>query len=781
MIHNYLITIWRNLKRNKLFSFIHIMGLSLGLACALFLAIIIYEEYSFDRFHEKADRIYVLRKTIFMDAQDYTVDKTGDRFGDVLKETFPGIEANTRFRNPGELLFNITNKNGNMQAFLENEGAAVDSSFLSIFTFPAINGDTDRALFHDKSIVLTKKSAERFFGSTDVVGREILINQSHSLMVTAVLDDVLVHSTLQFDWLIPYAFLNDLGVDISHFEGTRTYNIMLMHESANVDEINSLLPDQIIKWYEPDIETHPFLTKFSDLHLYGETHNIEAIRVFIIFAILILMLASINYMNLSTARFTGRAKEVGVRKTFGANRAKLIWQFIGESILMTIIAYDIALLILELSLPAIGRYYEAELVIPYKNAGFILFSFALILITGFISGSYPAIILSSFSPVKVLKNPAFHGFKGFKLRTFLVIFQFAIAIVFILGSIFLYAQFQHLHNMDKGFRTEGMMYFTTKGKLHDNYTEFKNELLTLPGVENVTTMHSNPGFISLGEFEWGSIDENQKTLAHVCWTGLDFPETFDIKMQEGVFYDKPCEPGAERKIVINRNLADYLGLDNPIGQPFYLYHHRYKIIGIIDDFLFFPLSLSSKMLIIPFDEVSNIIYVALAEQNRENTIIEIENIYNKFNPSYPFDYYFQQDYKMPFEDGIENTLPLLWVITLLGIIISLMGLFGLTSYSTTQKTVEIGVRKAFGAETNMIVKQFIRQFIKPVIIGVGIGIIIAWLLLNWAFSLFIEPVSLNWWKFVLAGVAILVLALITVAGQSMSAASKNPHDCLKYE
>lgn len=781
MLRNYIIVIWRNLLRNKLFSFIHILGLTMGLACALFLIIVIKYEYSFDKFHEKIDRIYLLRKTIHMETMDYTVDMTGDAYGTVLKKTYPGIEENTRYRNPGELLFNLVTGDDAHLAFLESGGAAVDTNFLKIFTFPLLQGNPETALLNNRSILLTKTMAEKFFGSIDVVGTEIMLNDKYNFIVTGILEDVPLASLLQFDWLIPYNFLPELDVELCHFEGTRTYNFILMNESANIDEINQQLPDQILKWYEPDIETFPFFMEMSKIHLHGENKGFEAIRVFIIVAILILLLACINYMNLSTARFTGRAKEVGVRKTFGADRGKLFWQFIGESLFMAFIALDLALLLLEALLPLVSLSYDLEILIPYTDPQFILFCLGLVVITGFASGSYPAIILSSFNPIKVLKNPSFHGFRGFKMRKALVVFQFVIAVVFILCSVFVFQQLKHIKTADKGFREEGMLYFATKGELWENYTDFRNKVLSLQGVENITTAHSNPSYITLGEFEWGLTDESQKTIAHVCWAGLDFPETFDIKMLDGEFYDRTGAEGNAGKIVINKKLADFLELENPVGTSFYLYHNRYKIIGVIDDFEFFPFNMTSEALIIPYEETSNNIFVALSENNREGTITEIEKLHKQYNPSYPFDYYFQDEFQMPFEAGMENTIPLQWMITFLGIFISLLGLFGLASYTTMQKTAEIGVRKAFGADSGIIVKKLAMQFARPVILGIALGMVLAFFLTRWIFSLFINPVNMSWWVFAVVGMGVLGLSMLTVIWQSVKAANRNPLESLRYE
>nr|NQU90342.1 ABC transporter permease [Bacteroidota bacterium] len=630
-------------------------------------------------------------------------------------------------------------------------------------------------------IILTRETALRFFGTENAVGKEIKVNDEFGFLVTGVAEDPPVLSTLQFDWLIPYDFLPDLNIDISMFEGTRTYNVFLMKDGTDVEEINSILPEQIQTWFEPDIETLPFLMAFSKIHLKGESQNDDALLIFIILAILILLVACINYMNLSTARFTGRAKEVGIRKTLGAFRGQLARQFIGESVFMAFIATDIALLIIELVIPWLELPSGHTFVIPYTDPVFIVICLGLIVVTGLVSGSYPSLVLSSFQPIKVLKNPAFHGFRGFRLRKALVVFQFMVSVIFLLGSIFVYQQSELLKNADKGFREDGIVYFATKGELWEEYPQFKNEVHSLPGVENVTTSHGNPSYISLGEFEWGITDESQKTIAHVCWAGSDFPEVFDIGMAEGEFYDKDYSCDRDNGIVINKRLVDYLGLENPIGHPFYLYHHRYSIIGVIDDFEFFPFTLSDRGLIMPFEKVSNFIWISLTPDNREGTIAHVEKIYKKYNHAYPFDYHLLRAYKMPFEEAAFSSMPLLWGITILGIFISCLGLFGLAAYTASQKTVEIGIRKTFGADTGVIIRKMSFNFAKPVMLGIILGMPLTWIILKKILSLFVNQVQMNLWIFAGVAVGVLLLSLVTVYWQSYMAARRKPVDSLRYE
>jgi len=781
MLRNYLTVIFRSILRNKLFSFIHIFGLAMGLACAFILFMIIRVEYKYDRFHENIDRIYILRKTIFFESGTYTPERTGDAYGPKMSSVFPIIEKASRFRSSGELLFNVILNDGSNMAFLENNGAAVDSSFFEIFTFPMIFGNPQTALSHKYSIVLTESLAEKLFSSTNVLGKEVRINDEFGFLVTGVIKDVPRYSHLQFDFLIPYEFLPELGISLEHYEGTRTQNCFLLHRDADPEVINAVLPELILDWFEPDIESLPFIYPFSKIHLHGESKNFGALLIFFIVGVLILVIASINYTNLSTARFSVRSREVGIRKTIGADRKMLFWQFIGESLFNSFLAMDLALLIVEAFLPLINTYFKTDLSISLNYPSTWISVIVLIFFTGFLAGIYPSLIMSSFQPVNVLKNSVIQGFRKFRLRKLLVTVQFALAVAFILLAVFLIRQFGHIKRMDPGFRKENIVYLPTKGEMWGQYKEFRNELTSLPGVEYITSSSSIPSNIGLGEFEWGSTDESQTSLAMVCWADEGFPELFNIEMLDGEYYQENQINEQETGIVINKRLQDYLQLEEPIGESFYLYHERYRIIGVIDNFEFFPLKLTDQMLIMPYTDVSTYIFISLLPGDHQNTIGEIERIYKELNPAFPFEYYHLADYEMPMDSAFNNSKPFLWFFTILSIFISLLGLFGLTAFTAAQKVKEIGVRKTFGASAAQIIKLFSFQFAKPVIISILAGFVIAYAVMYYILTFFNSQTQLSWWIFALVGLGVLLLAQLTVIGHAIKSSRQQPVDCLRYE
>ena len=781
MLRNYFVVIFRSILKNKLFSFVHIFGLAMGLACAFILFMIIQTEYDYDRFHEKRARIYILRKTIQFETGTYTPERTGDAFGPQMLSVYPEIEKACRFRNPGELLFSVHTSDDKDISFLEKNGAAVDSAFFEIFTFPMITGNPISALTGKYNIVLTKSMAEKIFSSLDVMGKEIRINDEYNFVVTGIIEDVPNNSHLKFDFLFSYEFLPEMGIDLQYYEGTRTQNIFLLHKDADPEKINDVLSEQMLEWFEPDIETKAFIYPFSKIHLYGESLNFKIMLIFSIIGILILVIASINYTNLSTARFAARTKEIGIRKTIGADRSKLFWQFMGESLFNSFIAMDLALLMTELGLPFVNSYFESELAISFGQLSTWISIVGLILFTGILAGIYPALIMSSFKPVNVLKNPFIQGFRGFKLRRILVAVQFSLAVAFITTAIFLVRQFEHLKSSEPGYRKENILYFQTKGLIWENYNDFSNALQSIPEVEFVSSASSLPTEIGLGEFEWGLIDEHQSSLAMVYWADAGFPDLFEIEMAEGSFYKEMGSTDCEGGIVINSRMQNYLQLENPIGEAFYLYHTRYTIIGVIDDFEFFPLNLTDQLLIIPYSRVGDFIFVSHKPGDQQAITAKIEKVYKEYNPAFPFEYKFLSDYELAMDRAFKRTTPFLGFFTFLSIFISLLGLFGLTAFSTAQKVKEIGIRKTFGASMMQIVLRFSFQFAKPVIISVVIGFAIAYVVLNSLLNYFNNRTPLHWWVFLIVGIGVILVAQLTVIGHAIKSSRQQPVDCLRYE
>lgn len=730
MLRNYFTIIFRSFLKNKLFTVIHISGLSLGLVCALMLFLMIRFEYGFDQFHEKGDRLYILRVTLNLESGSYTAERTGDAFGPKIRDTYPEIEEFCRFHDVDELLMNPRAGNGASRAFMEDHGAAVDTSFFSLFSFPLVQGNPATAFSDKFSLVLNESLARKLFDTADALGREVLINNSYPFRVTGVMKNVPENSHMQFDFLIPYEFLCELNIDINHYGGQRAYNFFLLKEGAGPEKINASLPRQMLEWFDPDIDSIVFLYPFTKIHIYGETYNFNAMVIFSVIAFLILLIACINYTNMSTARFSARAREVGIRKTVGADRSALFWQFMGESLFNSFIAMDLALLVVELILPLANKYLNSEISVSLDRPSTWISMLILILFTGFLGGIYPAVVMSSFQPVQVMKQNHLFRFRKFRLRKVLIAVQFTVAVAFILMAVFLVRQFDRMKNAEPGFQKENIVFFKTRGELWDHYDEFKADLYAIPGVEKVTSASTILSEITLGEFEWGLRDQKQELLAWVCWTDEGFTGVFDIDVLQGEFYDRHYRSKQEKGIVINQRMQEFLQLDEPIGEGFYLYGHRYRIIGVIDNFEFYPIKLAEQMLIMPYQGISEYIFISLAPDNQEHTLQAMEAVYRQVNPAYPFEYQYLSEYKTHLQTAFFNAKHYLWFITLLSIFISLLGLFGLTAFTSSLKVKEVGIRKVFGATAGQITRLFTLEFARPVIISLVIGMGIAYGLLN---------------------------------------------------
>lgn len=781
MLRNYFTIIFRSFLKNKLFTVIHISGLSLGLVCALMLFIMIRTEYSFDQFHEKGDRLYILRVTLNLETGSYTAERTGDAFGPKIRDTYPEIEEFCRFHDVDELLMNTRAGDDLPRAFMEDHGAAVDTSFFSLFSFPLVRGNPANALSDKFSLVLNESLARKLFETTDALGREVLINDTYPFRVTGVMKDIPENSHMQFDFLIPYEFLCELNIDITHYGGQRAHNFFLLQEGAGPENINASLPTQMLEWFEPDIDSFVFLYPFTKIHIYGETYNFNAMVVFSVIAFLILLIACINYTNMSTARFSIRAREVGIRKTVGADRKALFWQFMGESLFNSFIAMDVALLVVELILPFANKFLNSEISISLDKPSTWISMLVLVLFTGFLGGIYPAVVMSSFQPVQVMKQNHLYRFRKFRLRKVLIAVQFTVAIAFILVVVFLVRQFDRMKNAEPGFQKENIVFFKTRGELWDHYDEFKADMYAIPGVEKVTSTSTILSEITLGEFEWGLTDGKQESLAWVCWTDEGFDEVFDIDVLHGEFYDHHDSLQQEKGIVINQRMQEFLQLDEPIGEGFYLYGHRYRITGVIDNFEFYPIKLAGQMLIMPYQNINGYIFISLTPENQEHTIQSIETVHKQINPAYPFEYQYLSEYKTRLQTTFSNARHYLWFFTLLSVFISLLGLFGLTAFTSSLKVKEAGIRKVFGATAGQIIRLFTLEFARPVIISLLIGMAAAYGLLRMILQFFHNRTPLSWWIFVLVGAGVMLLALITVIGHSLAASRQRPVDCLRYE
>jgi len=781
--------VFRNLLKNKVFSFINIFGFSIGLACSLFILIYVYSELGFDRFHENFRNIYQVQQKLEFTGGEYTSDRVGGAFARVLKEGFPEVREATRIGTIPEVLISYIPESNNQQTdnrinFIEKRGIAADTSFLRIFTFPLIKGNPEKALTDVHSIILTEEMAEKYFPEEDPIGKTILINDNIPVQVTGVLSEIPVNSNIQFDFILPIYLLKDISFLHDDLGGTVYYTYVMLNESADYSYLNTKIPPYIeeLEEHQAQLKRTPFLMPFKKVHLYDEKRSYIGVYLMGTIAFLILITACINFINLSTARSFDRAKEVGIKKTEGASRKQLLIQFLIETFIITFISLLISLILVEIALPAFNRSFGTKVSMNLMDWKFLSCLMGIIFITGILSGLYPAFMMSSFNPVKALQNKK-TGKEGRKLRKVLVVLQFSISIFTILGTSMLVSQLKHMKTADLGFNKEDVLIIPTRGNSNEQYDVIKNELLSSPDILNVTMASEIPDNINYGEIEWGHkemVKENQ-TIARILRVGYDFEKTFGLELEDGRFFSREHASDTSRGVIINREIANIMEYDDPVGKPFYLYGDEYTIIGVVEEFQFFPLNLGGKALFMTFSEEQQLIFVKYRPETTHAAVDYTQNIFQKHNPNYPFEFFFYDDYDRILNNVGNASSILLIYFSFFGIFISCLGLLGLAIFSAEIKTKEFGIRKAFGASVKQIVYVQSKEFAWLIFIAHLIAVPLAYLLLSQVLNLFAYKINLSIWYFVFTMIGIYTVSFLTTGWHAFSAARKNPVEALRYE
>ena len=787
MISNIIKLTFRIIGRNKIYSGINLLGLIIGLSCSLLIFMWVWNEIKFDKFHEKLDHIYIMQQTMNLGDSEYTTDRCGALCAPALAENFPDITMAVRTGQPGEMLLAwnpelVREKDLSTEEkkFIEEQVLAVDSLFLELFTFKLLQGNPETVLDEPYSIVLSKEMAEKYFGQVDPMDQVIRINEEYEFKVTGIVEDVPDNSSIQFEFLIPFSFLKELGFFMDQYEGNPFGNSLYIENPDNYKMISSQLPEFFTGRYDSDVESVQKLLPFSRQHLFGETRTFWAVLLFSILSFLILIIACINFMNLSTARYIGRTIEVGIRKVSGATRWQLIKQFMGETLILVFIALNIALLLIDLYLSEFNRIFESNLKMNLADPWLIACLLGIMFVTGVIAGSYPALFLSSFKPVQVLRKQFLSGKKGGGLRRILVIVQFTFSIIFIIVTVFIFLQFGHMRSANLGFSRENIIYFPLRGDLCDTYYEAKNELLSHPGILYVSTASHIPTFVDRGELEWGTEPEQPNELARIIEAGYDFDKTFDIKLVEGRYYSEDYATDSTSAMIVNESVVHALGYESAIGQDFYLFDDKYIIIGVVEDFVSFPVKLGGDKLFIQFGNTEQFMFIKTAGDKAE-ILNYIEQVHEKFNPHYPFVYFNIEDYQDPVSENIQPTGMIILYFSIFGIFISCLGLFGLSIFSAEQRIKEVGIRKAMGSSSQKIMFHISKDFLKLIIISFLIGIPLARLLVGLVLRQMSDRVTISAWVFILAATMILVVSVLTISYQAIRSANRNPADSLRYE
>ena len=785
MLKNYFKTAWRNLLRNKTFSLINITGLAIGMASAILVLVWIAHQLSYDQFHEKKDRIYQLYNLAEFEGKKQAWNGTSSLLGPAIQLNYPQAEEVFRINWVSNLIFTTGEKH------LEAQGYFTDPGFLRSLDFPLIRGDKNIALDRSESVVLTQSFAQRLFNKEDALGKTIRIDSNANFTITGIIKDPPSNTTFEFDYLIPMNYRKQINWEVAKWNdyGVETY--VLLKPGITEQAANKLFRN-IIKAHAPELKNEIFVHPMPKWYLYSDFENgkiaggrIKSVRMFGIIGAFILLIACINYMNLSTAKSEKRAKEVGIRKVIGAKKSSLIGQFIGESVLIAFIAGIIALIFAELSIGAFNELVYSSLTIPYSNPYFWIYGIAFILFTGIIAGSYPALYLAAYKPIRVLKGALKTANALVTPRKVLVVFQFSFAIVFIVCTIVIYQQIKFGQSRDTGFNMENLAYVYLRGDINKLYLPLRSELYNSGAIESVTRTNSPISTIwtSDATFEWQGKDPDIKPSFATYHSDNDFAKTMGVDIIAGRDINSLTYPTDTMAVLLNESAVKLIGFKNPVGQYLKSSQGNWQVVGVVKDFSSGSAYHPVMPLIIqgPKNWFGTLSFRLNKNNSTADNLAKVSAILKKYNPDYPSDFVFaDEDHARQFS-GDQHTGKLAALFAGLAIFISCLGLYALASYMAANRIKEIGVRKVLGASVTSIATLLSKDFLKLVIISFVVASPVAWWMMNSWLESYAYRVDISWWVFVITGLLSVMIALISISFQAIKAAIANPVKSLRTE
>jgi putative ABC transport system permease protein len=790
MFANYFKIAFRIIRRNKGYSFINISGLAVGMAAAILILLWVQHESSYDRFHAKADRIYKMYSRDFFNGQTEVWPNTPSLLGPELEQSYGEVEKTTHYRN---IFFLV--KSGEQR--FNDRGAFVDPAYLTMFDFPMHVGKRD-ALVNDFGIVLSEPLAIKLFGKTDCLGEPVIVNDTDNFTVTGVLKALPRNTDFKFEYLLPWNYMTRLGwTQNADWTQTNVNTFVLLKEGVSGDAFQSKV-QKIVQTHvqKGDGSTREVIAQpLAKAHLYSKAENgqlvngrIETVRLFSGIAILIILIACINFMNLSTARSEKRAREVGVRKVVGALKTSLIAQFISESLLMVIIAFAVALMLVQLSLGIFNSIVETQLAIDFTNPQYWLFALGLILVTGLLSGSYPAFYLSSSQTLKVLKGAVKNMHALVAPRKVLVVMQFTFAIVLSICAVMVQRQIKFAMSRDAGYELTGVAYNFTQGDIPKHYESLRTELLSSGACVAVTRTFSpvtNIWDVQNG-YSWQGSTEEDKTSKIFLQFGsdVDLVKTFGVTITQGRDIDIHTYPSDTTAMLLNEAAVASMRLSNPVGEEIKNEDGQtFHVVGVVKDFIVeSPYQQVSPMMIKGWRERYGSVHFRLNPAlSQADALQKTEKVFKKYNPEYPFEYFFAEDYYNRKFVGEKQTGKLAGLFAGLAIFISCLGLFGLAAYMAENRTKEIGIRKVLGASTTSIATLISKEFVRLVIVAIIIATPVAYYAVTSWLQSYNYRVPIGVSVFVITAVVSILIAVLTVSIQSLKAAIANPVRSLRSE
>jgi ABC-type antimicrobial peptide transport system permease subunit len=799
MLMNHLKSTFRNIKRNKAFSLINITGLAMGLASCILIYLWIQDELRFDGFHENSDCIYRLIVDGGKENRNLLTPWVPAPLGPKLKDIYPEIMESVRY-DGGFTGWNLKYKD---KSFINDRIAFAEANFFNVFTFPFVKGNPDQALCERYSIVITERLADKCFGKDDPMGKMMQMNDT-PMKVTGVIKDVPAYSHMQFDYILPIINLEKwIEMDFTDWK-RRIMTYLLVRDTADVDEkrlskkIRNVLPD-----YYPGTEKNLSLQPLKKIHLFSGhlmddsnniyQGNIKNVYIFSLIALLIMIIACINFMNLSTARSANRMKEIGMRKVIGAAKKDIRRQILMESQILAFLSLLVAIFLVYLLLPVINNLSGRAITLDFHHKpGLIYIPVLITILMGFIAGSYPAIFISSFHPGRILKSMGFtRGGARYGLRKILVMVQFVFTILLLICSMVIFHQLSYIKYKDLGFKKEQIVYFPGYGKFWNHYETARTELMRNKNILSMTKsfppMRTGGG---MSEFSWEGKNDEENIYFRCLPVNYDYIETFNMKLISGRPFSRKIASD-KSNCLINETAAKMMGLESPVGKRFsYTGNHGHLwgfdnsegvIIGVVKDFHINSIHHKIPPVVMKFSSRGFFVNVKLMKGKMRSGIQYLEKKWKEFVPGRPFKYYFFQDKIDNLYDAERRIARIFNYFTILAVFIACLGLFGLAAFLASQKIKEIGIRKVLGGSVTRIVWLLLKEYLRGIVLANMFAWPAAYLFMRAWLQNFAYRISLSVWIFILASLATLIFALATVSYQSIKAARLNPVIALKNE
>ncbi len=788
MFKNYITVAFRSLKNNLGFTFINIAGLAIGMAATVLIALWVNNEIGYDRFHKNVNQIYVAYNRSLFEGEIRTWRSTPSPLGPALKQEFPEVKYAVRVDYNEKHLADYQGKK------LQADGYNADPDFLKMFSFPLLSGNINTCLAGNDHLIVTETFARKMFGTADAVGKVMKLDNKFDFVIGGVLKDMPANTRFTADFIAPWAFLKrQYGQERMYWGNNSIRTYVQLMPNTDLANFNRKISDITIRHSNHEEDNRVFMYPLKDYYLQGVFKNgkleggrIEIVRLFTVVACFILLIACINFMNLSTARGDKRAKEVGVRKAIGAVKQALVAQFLIESVIIAAIAGVLGLLLAQLSLPYFNNLIQTQLAIPYTNTVFIAAVISFILLTGLLAGCYPALYLSSFKAVSVLKGAHRKVSALITPRKVLVVTQFTFAVVMIVSTIIIRRQIQYAQDRDNGYEQASLLYVPFSGDIDKNKQLIKSELLSSRAASAVSITSSDmiTGNSNSWGVEWQGKPVGSKITFDRMATLGDFGKTMKLKFVSGRDIDPQSYPTDSTACLINESAARIMNFKNPIGQLVDYEEVKWHIVGVFKDFVWqSPFESMSPMFVTgPKSEWSNCINIRLnPAQSLSVSLQKAETIFKKYNPAFPFTPSFvDQEYQRKFTEQ-QRTGKLAGTFAILTILISCLGLFGLAAYMAASRTKEIGVRKVLGASVANVTALISKEFLKPILLSVVLATPIAWITMYHWLQNYSYRTGIEWWVFAAGGLTAIMIALLTVSYQSVKAAIANPVKSLRSE